>query len=93
MNSRSLYLHAKRVMAAVENAINSLDDGEVLTESLTSLGQRHQAWSVTEDHFAVNYQFRETVKMCAIRLSVLNRRTGEILSKEETNCLKLARTH
>lgn len=53
MNSRSLYLHAKRVMAAVENAINSLDDGEVLTESLTSLGQRHQAWSVTEDHFAV----------------------------------------
>ena len=42
-------------MAAVENAINSLDDGEVLTESLTSLGQRHQAWSVTEDHFAVNY--------------------------------------
>ena len=80
-------------MTAVENAINALDDGEVLTESLTSLGQRHQAWSVTEDHFAVNYQFRETVKMCAIRLSVLNRRTGEILSKEETNCLKLARTH
>lgn len=53
MNSRSLYLHAKRVMTAVENAINALDDGEVLTESLTSLGQRHQAWSVTEDHFAV----------------------------------------
>ena len=85
MNSRSLYLHAKRVMAAVENAINSLDDGEVLCESLTSLGQRHQAWSVTEDHFAVNYQFTETVEMCAIRLSVLNRRTGEITKADQNN--------
>lgn len=48
-------------MTAVENAINALDDGEVLTESLTSLGQRHQAWSVTEDHFAVNDQFKKFV--------------------------------
>ena len=54
MNSRSLYLHAKRVMAAVENTINALDDGEVLwMESLTSLGRRHQVWFVREEHFKV----------------------------------------
>ena len=53
MNSRSLYLHAKRVMAAVENTINALDDGEVLLESLTSLGRRHQVWFVREEHFKV----------------------------------------
>ncbi|PFX27019.1 neuroglobin-like [Stylophora pistillata] len=53
MNSRSLYLHAKRVMAAVENTINALDDCEVLLESLSSLGQRHKVWFVREEHFKV----------------------------------------
>ena len=53
MNSRSLYLHAKRVMTADENTINALDDGEVLLESLTSLGRRHQVWFVREEHFKV----------------------------------------
>ncbi|KAJ7380385.1 hypothetical protein OS493_008841 [Desmophyllum pertusum] len=53
MNSRSLYLHAKRVMAAVENAISALDDMEVLVESLTRLGQRHRLWFVREEHFTV----------------------------------------
>ena len=40
-------------MAAVENTINALDDGEVLLESLTSLGRRHQVWLVREEHFKV----------------------------------------
>ncbi|KAJ7380386.1 hypothetical protein OS493_008842 [Desmophyllum pertusum] len=53
MNSRSLYLHAKRVMASVESAISALDDAEVLVESLTNLGRRHQPWSVREEHFTV----------------------------------------
>ncbi|XP_078345231.1 neuroglobin-like [Oculina patagonica] len=53
MNSRSLYLHAKRVMAAVESTISALDDAEVLVESLTNLGRRHQPWSVREEHFKV----------------------------------------
>lgn len=54
MNSRSLYLHAKRVMAAVEQTICSLDDAEVLIETLTKLGRRHQPWSINEEHFKVN---------------------------------------
>ena len=53
MNSRSLYLHAKRVMAAVESTISALDDAEVLVESLTSLGRRHRSWSIREEHFKV----------------------------------------
>ena len=53
MNSRSLYLHAKRVMAAVESTISALDDAEVLVESLTNLGRRHKPWFVREEHFKV----------------------------------------
>ena len=53
MNSRSLYLHAKRVMAAVENTISALDDAEVLVVSLTNLGRRHRCWSIREEHFKV----------------------------------------
>ena len=53
MNSRSLYLHAKRVMAAVESTISALDDAEVLVESLTNLGRRHRCWSIREEHFKV----------------------------------------
>ena len=53
MNSRSLYLHAKRVMAAVESTISALDDAEVLVESLTNLGRRHRPWSIREEHFKV----------------------------------------
>ena len=57
MNSRSLYFHAKRVMAIVENAISSLDDAEVLIECLTNLGQKHQPWSITQEHFRVKKLF------------------------------------
>ena len=68
MNSRSLYLHAKRVMAAVESAICALDDAEVLVESLTNLGRRHQPWSVREEHFKVkqanfHYLQRDLIKL------------------------------
>ena len=53
MNSRSLYLHAKRVMAAVESTISALDDADVLVESLANLGRRHRPWSIREEHFKV----------------------------------------
>ena len=35
MNFRSLYLHANRVMAAVENIMCTIDEEEVLNETLT----------------------------------------------------------
>jgi len=53
MNSRSLFLHSKRLMEALEIAISSLDDGQDFTEYLTHLGERHTAISITENHFKV----------------------------------------
>lgn len=53
MNSRSLYLHANRVMAVVENAISALDDADEVIDSLTNLGKKHQPWSLTQEHFRV----------------------------------------
>ena len=53
MNSRSLFLHSKRLMAAVEKAVSSLEDGQEIVERLTDLGQRHIAISITEKHFKV----------------------------------------
>jgi len=57
MNSRSLYLHANRVMAVVENAISALDDADEVIKSLTNLGKKHQPWSLTQEHFRVNHFF------------------------------------
>ena len=57
MNSRSLYLHANRVMAVVENAISALDDADEVIDSLTNLGKKHQPWSLTQEHFRVNHFF------------------------------------
>lgn len=53
MNSRSLFLHSKRLMAAVEKAVSSLEDGQEIVERLTDLGRRHIAISITEKHFKV----------------------------------------
>ena len=53
INSRSLYLHVKRVMNAMENAVLSLNDAEVFIEYLMNLGERHQPWSVRLEHFDV----------------------------------------
>ena len=53
MNSRSLHLHAKRVMGALENAVLALNDAEVFTEYLMNLGERHLPWSVKMEHFDV----------------------------------------
>ena len=53
INSRSLYLHVKRVMNAMENAVLSLNDAEVSIEYLMNLGERHQPWSVRLEHFDV----------------------------------------
>ena len=53
MNSRSLFLHSKRLMAAIESAISSLDDGQEFLEYLTNLGQRHIAISIADKHFKV----------------------------------------
>ncbi|XP_001641645.2 neuroglobin-1 [Nematostella vectensis] len=53
LNSRSLYLHAKRVMVAVENAVTVLDDAETFESYLINLGGRHLPWGVTKDHFGV----------------------------------------
>ena len=39
--SRSLFLHARRVMTAVENAVSSMDDTEVFVVYLRELGGRH----------------------------------------------------
>ena len=63
MNSRSLYLHAKRVMAAVESTISALDDAELLVESLTNLGQRHRPWSIREEHFKVIWERFRTYQL------------------------------
>ena len=54
MNSRSLYLHAQRVIDAVEHSICALDDADALIESLTNLGHRHLPWSISKEHFEVN---------------------------------------
>ncbi|XP_022782500.1 neuroglobin-like [Stylophora pistillata] len=51
INSRSLYLHVRRVMAALENALLSLNDAEVFMEYLKNLGERHKPWSVRLEHF------------------------------------------
>ncbi|CAH3152671.1 unnamed protein product [Pocillopora meandrina] len=51
INSRSLYLHVRRVMTALENAIFSLNDAEVFIEYLMNLGERHKAWPVRLEHF------------------------------------------
>ena len=53
MNSRSLFLHSKRLMAAIESAVSSLDDGQEFTEYLIDLGERHLAKSISEKHFKV----------------------------------------
>ena len=62
MNSRSLFLHSKRLMEALEIAISSLDDGQDFAEYFTYLGERHAAISITENHFKVglcSLMFRE----------------------------------
>ena len=53
INSRSLYLHVRRVMTALENAVFSLNDAEVFIEYLMNLGERHKAWPVRLEHFDV----------------------------------------
>ena len=53
MNSRSLFLHSKRLMAVVEDTVLSLDDAKELIEDLTNLGERHLAMSITEKHLKV----------------------------------------
>ncbi|CAH3161705.1 unnamed protein product [Pocillopora meandrina] len=53
MNSRSLFLHSKRLMAVVEETVLSLDDAKELIEDLTNLGERHLAMSITEKHLKV----------------------------------------
>lgn len=53
MNSRSLFLHSKRLMAVVEETVLSLDDAKGLIEDLTNLGERHLAMSITEKHLKV----------------------------------------
>lgn len=54
LNSRSLYLHAKRVMGAVENAVSSLNDSEAFTNYLANLGARHIPWNMQKEHFNVS---------------------------------------
>ncbi|CAH3164284.1 unnamed protein product, partial [Pocillopora meandrina] len=53
INSRSLYLHVRRVMNALENAAFSLYDEEVFIEYLRNLGERHKTWPVRLEHFDV----------------------------------------
>ena len=53
INSRSLYLHVRRVMTALENAVFCLNDAEVFIEYLINLGERHKAWPVRLKHFNV----------------------------------------
>lgn len=53
LNSRSLYLHAKRVMNSVENAVSSLNDAEAFTHYLGNLGARHIPWNIQMGHFNV----------------------------------------
>lgn len=53
INSRSLHLHAKRVMGALENAVLALNDAEVFSEYLMNLGERHLPWPVKMEHFDV----------------------------------------
>ncbi|XP_078345778.1 neuroglobin-like [Oculina patagonica] len=51
MSSRSLYLHVKIVMRALENAVLSLNDWEKFTQYLMNLGERHRPWSLKMEHF------------------------------------------
>ena len=53
MNSRSLFLHSKRLMAVVEDAVSSLNDAQEFIEDLTKLGERHFMMSVTQKHLKV----------------------------------------
>ena len=62
INSRSLYLHVRRVMTALENAIFSLNDAEVFIEYLMNLGERHKAWPERLENFDVS------ILLCRSRL-------------------------
>ena len=42
INSRSLYLHARRVITALENVFSE-HDAEVFIEYLINFGERHEA--------------------------------------------------
>ena len=62
INSRSLYLHVRRVMNALENAVFSLYDAEVFIEYLRNFGERHKTWPVRLEHFDV------CILLCRLRL-------------------------
>ena len=38
--------HPRRLMAAIENSVNSLNDVETFTEYVTELGRRHSRYSL-----------------------------------------------
>ena len=62
INSRSLYLHVKRVMTALENAVFSLNDAKVFIQYLMNLGERHKAWPERLENFDVS------ILLCRSRL-------------------------
>ena len=62
INSRSLNLHVRRVMIALENAVFSLNDAKVFIEYLMNLGDRHKTWPVRLEHFDV------CIPLCRSRL-------------------------
>ena len=76
MNSRSLYLHAKRVMAVVESSISALDDAEVLVESLTDLGRKHLPWSIREEHFKVLKERKTNLGLVSMIMALFYKRAS-----------------
>ena len=53
INSRSLYLHVRRVMTAMENTVFSLNAVEVFIEYLMNFGKRDKTWHVRLEDFDV----------------------------------------
>ena len=49
--------HPRRLMAAIENSVNSLNDVEIFTEYVTELGRRHSRYSLkpTKAYVSIHY--------------------------------------
>ena len=59
LNSRSLFLHAERVMAAVRKVVTTLEESNLTISCLHDLGKRHILWGISRSHFDVSINYVE----------------------------------
>ena len=61
-------VHVKRMLAALENSVSSLDDGETFSEYALELGRRHAALNVKPTTSQVN---RHTVTLSQVIFNIV----------------------